>query len=273
MPNPRCFQSSVLSLSIPKPSRRRAEDEDLKQRILRIFAEFKQRYGVMKIHHELNLELQPLQRRCSPRRISRLMKELDIHSVTVNKWKAASASKTKVEQRPNLLKQDFSTTGLNQKWTADMTYIQTKRNGWCYLSTIMDLHSRRIIGYSFSKKMATDLVLKTLESAVKNRTITGDLIIHTDLGSQYTSDDYNQRLTEQWNLFMLPSKRNVFIQCRSLRIMKLPLLSFLNMCMLSTIGREFIVHWATRPPYKLKSQHLRAKWPPDLMLSMVQISY
>ena len=74
-----------------------------------------------------------------------------------------------------------------------MTYIQTKRNGWCYLSTIMDLHSRRIIGYSFSKKMDTDLVLKTLESAVKNRTITGDLIIHTDLGSQYTSDDYNQR--------------------------------------------------------------------------------
>ncbi|POH14618.1 hypothetical protein BGL41_01385 [Fructilactobacillus sanfranciscensis] len=63
----------------PKPSKRRAEDADLKQRILRIFAEFKQRYGVMKIHHELNLELQPLQRRCSPRRISRLMKELDIH--------------------------------------------------------------------------------------------------------------------------------------------------------------------------------------------------
>ena len=125
----------------PKPSKRRAEDADLKQRILRIFAEFKQRYGVMKIHHELNLELQPLQLRCSPRRISRLMKKLDIHSVTVNKWKAASASKTKVEQRPNLLKHDFSTTGLNQKWTADMTYIQTKRNGWCYLSTIMDLHS------------------------------------------------------------------------------------------------------------------------------------
>ncbi|WP_405055656.1 IS3 family transposase [Lacticaseibacillus paracasei] len=66
MSNPRCFQSSVLSLSIPKPSKRRAEDAGLKQRILRIFAEFKQRYGVMKIHHELNLELQPLQLRCSP---------------------------------------------------------------------------------------------------------------------------------------------------------------------------------------------------------------
>ena len=134
------------------------------------------------------------------------MKELDIHSVTVNKWKAASASKTKVEQRPNLLKQDFSTTGLNQKWTADMTYIQTKRNGWCYLSTIMDLHSRRIIGYSFSKKMDTDLVLKTLESAVKNRTITGDLIIHTDLGSQYTSQDF-KNLTSELNVIQSFSRK------------------------------------------------------------------
>ena len=82
------------------------------------------------------------------------MKELDIHSVTVNKWKAASASKTKVEQRPNLLKQDFSTTGLNQKWTADMTYIQTKRNGWCYLSTIMDLQrlTELHIRHSYSRK-------------------------------------------------------------------------------------------------------------------------
>src|SRR5699024_12089923 len=96
----------------------------LKLHILQIFNEFNKQYELMKIHHEMNLELQPLQRRCSPRRISRLMKELDIHSVTVNKWKEASASKTKVEQRLNLLKQDFSTTGLNQKWTADITYTR-----------------------------------------------------------------------------------------------------------------------------------------------------
>lgn len=112
----------------PKPSKHRDEYADLKQWVLRIFSEFKQRCGVMKIPHEMK-------------------QELDIHSVTVNKWKAALVSKTKVEQRPNLFKQDFSTTGLNKKCAADMTYIQTKRNGWCYLSTIMDLHSRRIIGY------------------------------------------------------------------------------------------------------------------------------
>ena len=64
-----------------KPSKRSLEDKDLKQRICRIFVEFKQRYGVMKIHYELSKELQPLQRRCSPRRVSRLMKEMDIHSI------------------------------------------------------------------------------------------------------------------------------------------------------------------------------------------------
>ncbi|EHE85124.1 integrase core domain protein [Latilactobacillus curvatus CRL 705] len=194
-----------------------------------------------------------------------------------------------------MLKQDFSTTGLNQKWTADMTYIQTKRNGWCYLSTIMDLHSRRIIGYSFSKKMATDLVLKTLESAVKNRTITGDLIIYTDLGSQYTSDDYNQRLTELHIRHSYSRKgypydnapmESFHASLKKECVYPVPVFedyetaaavlfeyvhAFYNM--LSTIGREFIVHWATRPPYKLKLQHLRAKWPPDLMLSRVQISY
>jgi len=64
-----------------KPSKRSLEDKDLKQRIFRIFVEFKQRYGVMKIHYELSKELQPLQRRCSPRRVYRLMKEMDIHSI------------------------------------------------------------------------------------------------------------------------------------------------------------------------------------------------
>ena len=139
--------------------------------------------------------------------------------------------------------------------------------------------------------MATDLVLKTLESAVKNRTITGDLIIHTDLGSQYTSDDYNQRLTELHIRHLYSRKGcpydNVPMESFHASLKKecvypVPVFEdyetaaavLLNMGMLSTIGREFIVHWATRrPPYKLKSQHLRAKWPPDLMLSRVQISY
>lgn len=137
--------------------------------------------------------------------------------------------------------------------------------------------------------MDTDLVLKTLESAVKNRTITGDLIIHTDLGSQYTSDDYNQRLTElhirhsysrkgvrmimrQWNPFTLPSKECVY-----------PVPVFEDYETAAAVLFEYVHAFYNRKrihsslgyqtPYKLKLQHLRAKWPPDLMLSRVQISY
>ncbi|MEN3253556.1 DDE-type integrase/transposase/recombinase, partial [Fructilactobacillus sanfranciscensis] len=146
-------------------------------------------------------------------------------------------------------------------------------------------------GYSFSKKMNTDLVLKTLESAIKNRTITGDLIIHTDLGSQYTSDDYNQRLTELHIRHSYSRKgcpydnapmESFHASLKKECVYPVPVFEnyetaaavvFEYVHSFSTIGREFIVHLATRHPYKLKFQKLRAKWPPDLMLSRVQISY
>ncbi|MEN3244485.1 DDE-type integrase/transposase/recombinase, partial [Fructilactobacillus sanfranciscensis] len=146
-------------------------------------------------------------------------------------------------------------------------------------------------GYSFSKKMNTDLVLKTLESAIKNRTITGDLIIHTDLGSQYTSDDYNQRLTELHIRHSYSRKgcpydnapmESFHASLKKECVYAVPVFEnyetaaavhFEKVHAFSTIGREFIINWATRHPYKLKMQHITAKLPPDLMLSRVQISY
>lgn len=96
-------------------------------------------------------------------------------------------SQNKVAERPNLLNQDFTTTALNQKWVTDITYVQTKKDGWCYLSTILDLHSKMIIGYSFGKTMETSLILDTLKDALLNRNYEkGLLILHSDLGSQYT---------------------------------------------------------------------------------------
>jgi len=106
-------------------------------------------------------------------------------------------SHQKIEERPNLLNQEFNTTNLNQKWVTDITYIQTKKDGWCYLSTILDLHSRMIIGYSFGKRMATHWVLNTLEDALLKRTYKqGELILHSDLGSQYTSQAYEEALKD-----------------------------------------------------------------------------
>ncbi|MBO6359931.1 hypothetical protein EY693_03785 [Enterococcus casseliflavus] len=69
--------------------------------------------------------------------------------------------------RVNILNQDFSTKTICEKWTADITYISTKKNRWCYLSSIMDLHTKKIISYTFSKRMTVDCVIQTLNKAKK----------------------------------------------------------------------------------------------------------
>ncbi|MFT8977338.1 DDE-type integrase/transposase/recombinase [Liquorilactobacillus nagelii] len=124
------------------------------------------------------------------------MKQLCIRFITRKKWRPVTIKEATTQERPNLLKEDFSTNEINQKGCADITYIETQADGWCYLSTIMDLHSKMIIGYSFSQTMDTDLVLRTLNQAISNQTINGQLILHTDQGTQYTSKSYQSRLTE-----------------------------------------------------------------------------
>lgn len=92
------------------------------------------------------------------------------------------------------MNQDFTTTSLNQKWVTDITYIDTQKDGWCYLSSIMDLHSKKIIAWNLGKKMDRSLVIQTLKDAVETQGKADGLIIHSDLGSQYTSDDYEKCL-------------------------------------------------------------------------------
>jgi len=121
------------------------------------------------------------------------MKRQGLKSIVPKKWKHSGTTQT--ADKPeyiNLLAQDFSTSELNQKWSTDITYIHTKRDGWYYLSSIMDFCSRKIIGWKFSKRMTNDLVLDTLK-LVEHRAKQG-LILQTDRGSQYTSNDYEKQL-------------------------------------------------------------------------------
>ncbi|EFS0885111.1 DDE-type integrase/transposase/recombinase, partial [Listeria monocytogenes] len=83
----------------------------------------------------------------------------------------------------NILNQDFSTKAACEKWVADTTYIPTKKNGWCYLSSIMDLHKKNIISYTFSKRMTVVCVLETFNQAKPRYHIPEGMILHTDLGS------------------------------------------------------------------------------------------
>ncbi|MTK21512.1 DDE-type integrase/transposase/recombinase [Turicibacter sanguinis] len=93
-------------------------------------------------------------------------------------------------QRHNILEQDCSTTSINQKWVSDITYIYVHKEGWCYLASVMDLHSKKIIGYHFSKQMTKDLIVQGLKNAYFSQRPKDKVILHTDLGTQYTNQDF-----------------------------------------------------------------------------------
>lgn len=166
-------------------SNRDQENHQLTKRIIEIHQESKQRYGAPKIHHLLIKEGY----RVSLKRVQRLMKKADIRSITVKKFRP-TPSKEKVVERENILERNFSTKRINEKWVGDITYINTLHHGWCYLASVMDLHTKKIVGYSFGRSMTTKLIIMALENACHTQQPDKDLVFHSDLGTQYTSDEF-----------------------------------------------------------------------------------
>jgi len=142
----------------------------------------KQRYGATKIHQVLLKE----GRSVSLKHVQKLMKQLHLRSIVIKKYRP-QRSNHPVISKENLLNQNFSTKTICEKWSADITYIPTKKNGWCYLSSIMDLHMKKIISYIFLKRMTVDCIIQTLNQAKMQYHIPEGMILHTDLGSQYTA--------------------------------------------------------------------------------------
>jgi transposase InsO family protein len=128
-----------------KPSPKALEKKHLQKRIKDIWLKNKKRYGSPKIHKILLKEGELI----SIKRVQRYMKELKICSIVVKKYRYYS-SPSKSYGKENLLNQDFRTSRINQKWSTDITYIHTIKDGWTYLASVMDLHSKKIIGYSHS---------------------------------------------------------------------------------------------------------------------------
>lgn len=172
-------------------SRYEVENEKILERIRVIHSESKGRYGAPNIHRILIKEGFSV----SLKRVQRLMKKEGIRSIIIKKYRP-TPSTSPVEERDNLLDQDFCTTTINEKWVGDITYIHTLRNGWCYLASVLDLHTKKIVGYSFSKTMTVDLVLKALSNAIDVQQPGEGLIFHTDLGTQYTSDAFAEAIDE-----------------------------------------------------------------------------
>ena len=117
------------------------------------------------------------------------MKELNIKSIITKTYKP---SKYKPDEGEfiNILKRDFSTTTINEKWASDITYVYTKECGWRYFATILDLHSKRLIGWKFDKRMTSELVQDALENAIQTRKLNKVIVIHSDRGRQYTAEVY-----------------------------------------------------------------------------------
>lgn len=145
-----------------KKSKRIIENRYLEGEILDIYKASKCRYGAPKIHEKLKSKNIFI----SLKRTQRLMNKLGIKSVVCKKFRPYS-SRNKIDSRKSIINRGFSTTGINQKWVTDITYIHTIKDGWCYLASVMDLNSRKIVGYSMSKNMDTTLAIKGLGNSLK----------------------------------------------------------------------------------------------------------
>ena len=117
------------------------------------------------------------------RRIGRLMRQNGISVVRTRKHKITTDSDHKFNIVPNQLDRDFKANAPNQKWAGDISYVWT-REGWLYLAVILDLHSRRVIGWAVSNRMKRDLAIRALNMAIAFRTPPRGCIHHTDRGSQ-----------------------------------------------------------------------------------------
>ena len=119
------------------------------------------------------------------------MKRLGLRSITTKKYKPGLFSKAP-DDKENIMNQDFTTLYTNQKWVMDITYIWTVYDGWTYLASVMDLHSKMIIGHSYQRHMKQQIVLESLRQAVYKTKQKKGIIVQSDLGSQYLSHDVEQ---------------------------------------------------------------------------------
>ena len=129
------------------------------------------------------------------RRVGRLMRDNRIYVVRTHKYKVTTDSHHRFNVAPNWLDRNFAADTPNQKWAGDISYIWTAE-GWLYLAVMIDLHSRRVIGWAVSNRLKRDLALQALNRAVALRRPALGCLHHTHRGSQYCSHDYQKRLSE-----------------------------------------------------------------------------
>nr|WP_244917142.1 IS3 family transposase [Paenibacillus castaneae] len=187
------------------PSKSELLRKKIKRRIRHYFFYFKQRAGSRPITAALNED----GIKVSSRTVERYMKAMGLKSITSKKYKATTNSKHTMPVHDNVLDRQFKVLAPNKVWVTDITYIATSE-GWLYLASVMDLFSRQIVGWSMGSRMTRELVLDALDHAYKRRKPEPGLIHHSDRGSQYASEDYQERLLQYKMIGSMSRKGNCY---------------------------------------------------------------
>jgi putative transposase len=170
-----------------RPSRRARREAELIKKIRKVHVESRGLYGYPRAHRALLIEGETVSRNT----VARLMRKANIRAKTRKRYVPRTTDAR--HDKPvadNLLERDFAAAAPNRTWLADITYVPTEQ-GWLYLAAVLDVFSRRIVGWSMQDHMEVDLVADALNMALMHRRPAGgNLLHHSDRGSQYASDDY-----------------------------------------------------------------------------------
>ena len=170
-------------------SNRADENERLVSRIRVIYGESRRTYGSPRVHAELVAQGEC----CNKKRVERLMRENGIQVEIKPKFKTTTDSNHDLPVSPNTLNRQFQAEAPDRKWLTDITYIWTSE-GWLYLAVVLDLFSKMVVGWCLKNTVSRALVLGALKMALGQRNPDRNLLHHSDRGSQYASDEYQQLL-------------------------------------------------------------------------------
>lgn len=174
-----------------KPGRRAKRTASIQASVKEVYDQSNGIYGSQKITYKLQSDGK-LETACR-NTVAKAMKDLGLKSCVTSKFKPTTTVGDPAKKlAPNVLDQDFKASSPNQKWVSDITYLPTV-TGWVYLAVVIDLFSRKVVGWKISDQLATPLATGALKAAIESRQPdTRELIHHSDRGSQYTSDEFQE---------------------------------------------------------------------------------
>ena len=170
-------------------SQREMADAEFGKEIRRIFDDSRETYGYESIWKAMQAE----EIACGKHRVRRLMGQAGLVVKQTKRYKRTTQANPEHKPAPNLLDGEFEADRPDAKWCGDITYIPTQE-GWLYLAVILDLFSRRVVGWAMAARMTQELVCTALRMALRQRQPIGPLIYHSDRGSQYTSQPFQALL-------------------------------------------------------------------------------